>query len=135
MKLSISNFAKIDKADITIDGITVIAGENNTGKSTIGKILFSVFNSLQNINEKLYKQRLQNAMVLNIDIVKDHLRDKETAYRVIKAYASYLGENIKKISDKQVNNSNNEIITQLNEQMEKDKLDKKEISRSQTCFS
>lgn len=40
MKLSISNFAKIDKADITIDGITVIAGENNTGKSTIGKILF-----------------------------------------------------------------------------------------------
>ena len=123
MKLSISNFAKIDKADITIDGITVIAGENNTGKSTIGKILFSVFNSLQNINEKLYKQRLQNAMVLNIDIVKDHLRDKETAYRVIKAYASYLGENIKKISDKQVNNSNNEIITQLNEQMEKDKLD------------
>ena len=109
MKLSISNFAKIDKADITIDGITVIAGENNTGKSTIGKILFSVFNSLQNINEKLYKQRLQNAMVLNIDIVKEHLRDKETAYRVIKAYASYLGENIKKISDKQVNNSNNDI--------------------------
>ena len=38
MKLNISNFAKIDNADIIIDGITVIAGENNTGKSTIGKI-------------------------------------------------------------------------------------------------
>lgn len=44
MKLNISNFAKIDNADIIIDGITVIAGENNTGKSTIGKILFSIFN-------------------------------------------------------------------------------------------
>lgn len=35
MKLNIKNFAKIKEADIVIDGITVIAGENNTGKSTI----------------------------------------------------------------------------------------------------
>lgn len=44
MKLKISNFAKIEKADINIDGITVICGDNDTGKSTIGKILFSIFN-------------------------------------------------------------------------------------------
>ncbi len=37
MKLYINNFAKIRNADVTVDGITVIAGENNTGKSTIGK--------------------------------------------------------------------------------------------------
>ena len=44
MRLQIENFAKIAKADINIDGITVIAGENNTGKSTIGKayIVFSI---------------------------------------------------------------------------------------------
>lgn len=40
MRLQIENFAKIAKADINIDGITVIAGENNTGKSTIGKALY-----------------------------------------------------------------------------------------------
>lgn len=39
MELSIRDFAKIQQADIVIDGITVIAGENNTGKSTVGKIL------------------------------------------------------------------------------------------------
>lgn len=44
MKLKISNFAKIEEADIKIDGITVICGDNDTGKSTIGKILFSIFN-------------------------------------------------------------------------------------------
>ena len=33
MKLSIDSFAKIKKANIIVDGITVIAGENNTGKS------------------------------------------------------------------------------------------------------
>ena len=56
MKLSIKNFAKIKNADITIDGITVIAGENNTGKSTVGKILFSLFNSLSNVNEKILEE-------------------------------------------------------------------------------
>ncbi|ASJ21359.1 ABC transporter ATP-binding protein [Brachyspira hampsonii] len=44
MKLKISNFSKIEEADINIDGITVICGDNDTGKSTIGKILFSIFN-------------------------------------------------------------------------------------------
>ena len=34
MKLSIKNLAKIKEADIEIDGITVICGNNNTGKST-----------------------------------------------------------------------------------------------------
>ena len=43
MKLHIENVAKIKKADIDVEGITVIAGSNNTGKSTIGKILFSIF--------------------------------------------------------------------------------------------
>ena len=46
MELSIRDFAKIKQADIVIDGITVIAGENNTGKSTVGKILFSLFNGV-----------------------------------------------------------------------------------------
>ena len=38
MKLKIQNFAKIKDADIILDGITVIAGKNNTGKSTVEKI-------------------------------------------------------------------------------------------------
>lgn len=53
MKLKIRDFAKLSQADILIDGITVIAGENNTGKSTIGKILFSLFNTISGIDEKI----------------------------------------------------------------------------------
>ena len=33
MKLHIENFAKISSADIEFDGLTVIAGKNNTGKT------------------------------------------------------------------------------------------------------
>ena len=57
MKLCIDNFAKISHAEVAIDGITVIAGENNTGKSTIGKILFSLFNSFSGIEEKILRQQ------------------------------------------------------------------------------
>ena len=57
MKLTLKNIAKIKEAEIELNGITVIAGENNTGKSTIGKALFSAFNSLHNISEQIYRER------------------------------------------------------------------------------
>lgn len=57
MKISLTNIGKVKKADIEINGITVIAGENNTGKSTIGKALWSIFNSFHNIENELKKER------------------------------------------------------------------------------
>ena len=53
MKISLNNISKVKKADIEIKGITVIAGENNTGKSTVGKALWSIFNSFYNIKKEL----------------------------------------------------------------------------------
>ncbi len=53
MNLKITNFAKIKTADININGITVIAGNNDTGKSTIGKVLCSIFNSLIDIEKSI----------------------------------------------------------------------------------
>ena len=41
MKLVIENIGKIKKAEFDFRGITVIAGNNNTGKSTVGKVLYS----------------------------------------------------------------------------------------------
>ena len=41
MKLNIKNIGMIKEADVKLDGLTVIAGENDTGKSTLGKILFA----------------------------------------------------------------------------------------------
>lgn len=73
MKLKIQNFAKIKEANIVIDGITVIAGENNTGKSTVGKILFSLFNALSNLEEKILKERLKEIESTNRAIIQDNV--------------------------------------------------------------
>ena len=57
MKLILENIGKISKADIQLDGITVICGENNTGKSTIGKVLFSIYESLCDCDSVINQQR------------------------------------------------------------------------------
>ena len=57
MLLELTNIAKIQKATISLDGITVIAGENNTGKSTIGKSLYCIFNAFYNSSEKLFIEK------------------------------------------------------------------------------
>jgi predicted ATPase len=42
MKIKIENVNVIKSAEIALNGLTVIAGENNTGKSTIEKLLFTI---------------------------------------------------------------------------------------------
>lgn len=57
MELYLRNIGKIKESTIKLNGITVIAGENNTGKSTVGKALFSVFNSFYKIDEKIRNEK------------------------------------------------------------------------------
>ena len=57
MELSLKNIGKIGSADVEFNGITVIAGENDTGKSTVGKALFSIFNSLYQIRKRIEEER------------------------------------------------------------------------------
>ena len=60
MQLTLKNIGKISKADIKLDGITIIAGENNTGKSTVGKVLFCLFNSFYKIDQQIYIERRES---------------------------------------------------------------------------
>ena len=46
INISISDFAKIKKANVKINGLTVISGENDTGKSTVGKVVYSLIKSI-----------------------------------------------------------------------------------------
>jgi len=45
MELQLKNIGMIKEANIKLDGLTVIAGENDTGKSTVGKALFMILES------------------------------------------------------------------------------------------
>lgn len=51
------NIGKVAEADVEINGIAVVAGENGTGKSTVGKALYAAFNSMSNSQNKIDKMR------------------------------------------------------------------------------
>ncbi|MFX3888616.1 AAA family ATPase [Streptococcus suis] len=69
MKLKIENIGKIRQAEIKIDGLTLIAGTNATGKSTIGKSLFSIFNSFYKVNQtyRKYKEEAIDKRIRDLD--------------------------------------------------------------------
>ena len=46
MQLKLKNIGMIKEADVTIDGLTVIAGENDTGKSTVARALFLLYHDM-----------------------------------------------------------------------------------------
>ena len=60
MELFLKNIGKIGEASLVIDGITVIAGENNTGKSTVGRALFAVFNSFCDSERQVRQARIKS---------------------------------------------------------------------------
>ncbi len=58
-ELSIKNFRAIKRAEIQLDGITVVSGVNGCGKSTISKLLYYILRNA-NAYEKLVKADINN---------------------------------------------------------------------------
>ena len=89
MNFKIKNFGKIAEANIQLDGITVICGNNNTGKSTVGKALFSYFNSLSDYKEKIYAQK-SSKILLAIRNYSSHISGLSTRLNYMKNSIKYI---------------------------------------------
>jgi len=53
MNLKLENIGIVKNADIDIDGLTVIAGENDTGKSTVGKALYFQLRVISDVHKMI----------------------------------------------------------------------------------
>ncbi|PFC23505.1 hypothetical protein CN264_19040 [Bacillus cereus] len=58
MRLTIKNIGLVKEADIKLEGLTIIAGENDTGKSTVGKTLFSIIKGMNNHHKDFKEAKL-----------------------------------------------------------------------------
>lgn len=68
MKLKFENIGKIKTAEVEIKKITLIAGLNSTGKSTVGKLLYCIFNSFHDFDkefEKVIKSSIRSRLLRN----------------------------------------------------------------------
>ncbi len=59
MELSVKNVGIIETANIKLNGLTVLTGENDTGKTTIGKILFTIYFGFNDFMKNMEKYKVQ----------------------------------------------------------------------------
>lgn len=82
VRINIENFRAIRKAEIKIDGITLIAGENGSGKSTLSKLLYFLYKTVSRyddlVKEQLYRKLTRISFYIEI-LIQDSkipIRDK-----------------------------------------------------------
>ena len=72
MDLYINNVGIVSDSNIKLNGLTVITGENNSGKSTVGKALSSVISAVKNIDEVALNDKI-NYSIKNLEKVFEDL--------------------------------------------------------------
>lgn len=75
MNININNIGNIDNADIKLDGITVVAGKNGSGKSTICKSIFLLLDYFGSYNSKVSFQRKRSIRVAAHNFIRKYFRD------------------------------------------------------------
>lgn len=62
MDIRLKNIGIIKDSVINLNGLTVITGENNSGKTTVSKVLYSLIDSVSNLNRKFNNDRYYYAL-------------------------------------------------------------------------
>lgn len=105
MEIKIENLAMILKANMVLDGITVIASKNDSGKSTIGKAIFSIIYTTNNFKKEYRKsiEKYIDASLRKIKMIFSSLGKKDELKNVEKVKKEFLGY-VDKILTKEKNN-------------------------------
>lgn len=125
MTLLLNDFGPIHKSKIDINKITVIGGENATGKSTTSKILYCFLRANSARRQEITYDRIIKLIKEKVDYIKNYLRNQE-------------GSNIKftdlknrltkyDIEAKNSNKNGLEVIIEIYEEI-KDRIDDENIS-------
>ena len=62
MQISLKNIGVIKKSTIALNGLTIITGKNNSGKTTVGKTLYSIVTAVDKLEESAINDKTAYAM-------------------------------------------------------------------------
>lgn len=104
MNLELRNIGLIEQGELKLNGITLIAAENDSGKSTIGKALFSLLFSTNNFKKRFLKdlkKRVKDNFLLYsyLSLSKNGIKDKN--YKKLKK----IEEDFIKTTEKNLSNN------------------------------
>lgn len=80
LNLRIENIGKLNKIDIDLEGITILGAKNDSGKSTISKVLgtsINAINNYENLFESLLNRRLRRRIIEINGILSNNFDNKD----------------------------------------------------------
>jgi len=93
MRIYLKNIGMIKEADVKLDGLTLIAGENDTGKSTVGKTLFILTKAISFVKEN--GESLNKIEWLFDKVSKKQLLKQDTYIKIDEIEFDYLNKKVK----------------------------------------
>ena len=101
MRIKLKNIAKIIEADINMNGISIIAGKNNIGKSTILKSIYAAVNTFRNSNEKILNEHKRSlySIIWNSDQYFDDSGYEYLSEELLIDFYEALSKNIISLSE------------------------------------
>lgn len=127
MRLQLKNIGKINNIDISIDGITVLTGDNDTGKSTVGKVLYCLFSVFHNADDRVIKEKkgelssfiyseARNAFEGPVQLRKTYGSIRRQIFDVVSRKVSFENTDDQEFRNlvKKIFNSNNLILSDKN---------------------
>lgn len=103
-KYSLYDYHAIKQAEITIDGITVLAGDNGCGKSTLSRWLYYLVNASSKFEELLFselKDQLENSLRQGRSIARELSRNSDGFAMEFTEFLSHI-KSVKYYGDKSV---------------------------------
>lgn len=85
MNIKLRNIGVINDSSVAIDGITIITGKNNSGKSTFGKAVYSVVSAAENLYENATRDIVEYAEELITYRIRSN--NMSTLFRGIQNYS------------------------------------------------
>ena len=126
-KVKIKNIGKLEDAEVSIGQFTVFAGPNNTGKSFVSKLLYSLFNAMNANHVETYLNNLfrpvYDYIMMSMRLYPEELSDKAmfSWQSSMQNEAEKLEALVKKVSIEEFGNEEivlEDIISDLISQME-----------------
>lgn len=71
MKIKLQGIGIIKNSEIELNGLTVITGDNNSGKTTVGKVVYSLFDAVSDLQRKAESDKNTYAMRKLQNIIRD----------------------------------------------------------------
>lgn len=72
MNIKLENIGIVKNTDIKFDGLTVITGKNNSGKTTVGKALYSIVEAVSDLENKA-KEDNEKHIYMDFKTIRDKL--------------------------------------------------------------